>query len=237
MEIIPAILPKNYFDLEEKLARVRGLSRAVQIDICDGKFTPRASWPYGKKTTGRDSADRRGAAHGDTKFNAIISENAGLPNWEDFDFEIDLMVANPSVLADEWVAAGASRLVIHQESVSADDFQKLAERLSGLVAVGVALNSATPVQEIESLIPHVSFVQYMGIRKIGFQGQSFDDRVIDQVSELRKRYPELTISVDGGVNLENGPLLLSAGANRLVVGSALFENENIAETMRKFRKM
>ena len=77
----------------------------------------------------------------------------------------------------------------------------------------------------------------MGIEKIGYQGQPFDERVIDQVKALRKEYPELIISVDGGVSFDTAPRLIEAGANRLVVGSVIFNSLDIRETVLALRSL
>ena len=77
----------------------------------------------------------------------------------------------------------------------------------------------------------------MGIEKIGFQGQSFDERVLHKVNDLRERFPELIISIDGGVSLETAPLLIKAGANRLVAGSAILKSEDIEKTIKEFQSL
>ena len=75
------------------------------------------------------------------------------------------------------------------------------------------------------------FVQFMGIKKIGYQGQEFDTEVLDKISDLRKNFPDTIISVDGGVNFENAQDIVEAGVNRLVSGSAIYESDNIREAI------
>ena len=77
----------------------------------------------------------------------------------------------------------------------------------------------------------------MGIEHIGAQGEPFDERVLSQIKSLRVLYPELIISVDGSVNEETAPLLVQAGANRLVVGSALMKSFDMRETMRELESI
>jgi ribulose-phosphate 3-epimerase len=108
---------------------------------------------------------------------------------------------------------------------------KLKEFLEGLdmytrdnIEIGIALNTTTDISEIESMISLVDFVQCMGIEKIGFQGEPFDERVLKHIKELRLRYPDVIISIDGSVNQNTAPLLVQAGVNRLVVGSLLMES-------------
>ena len=83
----------------------------------------------------------------------------------------------------------------------------------------------------------VDFVQCMGIANIGFQGEEFDERVLNQIKELRSQYKELIISVDGSVNEITAPLLVKAGANRLVIGSAVMNSYDVRETIKEFENL
>ena len=201
MEIVPAILPKNFADLREKLSLVKGLARLVQIDICEEK---------------------------------LIFEN-GLPFWEDFDFEIDLMIEKPENKLDYFINAGARRIIFHWGLVK--NLDSVFKKLSGVVDVGIALGLEIPVNIIEPFIDKIDTVQVMGIKRIGFQGEPFEESVIDKVAILRDKYPRLAISVDGGVNLTNAPRLIKVGATRLVVGSAIFESNDLKATIEKFKKL
>jgi ribulose-phosphate 3-epimerase len=71
----------------------------------------------------------------------------------------------------------------------------------------------------------------MGIKNVGFQGQDMDEKVYETISAIRAKYPELPISVDGGVTLENAGDLVDAGATRLVSGSAIFGSNNPKEAI------
>ena len=77
----------------------------------------------------------------------------------------------------------------------------------------------------------------MGIEKIGFQGQNFDERVINQVKSLRTKYPELKISVDGSVNENTAPELIKAGVDRLIIGSALLRSFDIRENINFYENL
>ena len=77
----------------------------------------------------------------------------------------------------------------------------------------------------------------MGIAKIGSQGQPFDERVLERVRVLRAEYPELTISIDGSVNVETVVLLSQAGADRFVSGSAILKAKNPAEAFHEFEAL
>ena len=77
----------------------------------------------------------------------------------------------------------------------------------------------------------------MGIAKIGYQGQPFDSRVVAKIEDLRERYPDVTISVDGGVNFESAPKLIAAGVTRLVSGSTILNSKNIEETIYQLKSL
>jgi ribulose-phosphate 3-epimerase len=224
MEIIPAILPKDFNEVEEKTALLVGLAPTVQIDICDGKFVPSTTWPYKKH---------------DENFDAIIREDRGMPNWEELDYEFDLMIKNPSEdEARQWLSAGAKRIVLHAES--SEDLHPCMKVLNGLVEIGLALNIHTPVniiEKIESHKDHISYIQLMGIDKIGFQGQAFDEKVVQRIKEVKEKYPQMIVQIDGGVNLETAAILKKAGADRLVAGSVLFASDNIVDTYRELKRI
>jgi len=77
----------------------------------------------------------------------------------------------------------------------------------------------------------------MGIEHIGFQGEPFNEKVIEQIKNLKEKYPDLIISVDGSVNENTAPLLVEAGATRLIIGSALNESYDVEETIREFEEL
>ncbi|MDD5068670.1 MAG: hypothetical protein PHS53_00365 [Candidatus Pacebacteria bacterium] len=229
-EIIPAVLAKDYVSLSETLSRLAGITSLAQIDICDGKFVPSSTWPYGKE---------------DMHFKAMLEEKEGMPNWEEMDFEFDLMIENPEERIDDFVQIGAARIVVHIESTK--DFGAILKKFdekygrssefSVAPELGIALNVSTPNEAIEPFVDSVDFVQFMGIRKVGYQGQSFDERVLEKISTLRKSHEDVIISVDGGVNLTTAQALVKAGADRLIAGSVILNSENPAEIIRELKKL
>ena len=230
VEILPAILPQDFAELKEKIGMVKDYVKTIQIDVCDGQFSPKACWPYKKH---------------DDDFEKIIHEDEGFPGWEDVNFEIDLMANKPEDLVENWVIAGASRIIIHVESKG--DAIGAINKLAGRVEVGLALNIETPIEMINDAIINdqgkdpedwaVKSIQLMGINHVGFQGEPFDERVIEKVKAVRAKYPEMIISVDGGVSLETAPKLIEAGVSRLIVGSAIFNSDNFIESIQNFKKL
>jgi ribulose-phosphate 3-epimerase len=233
MEIIPAILPKSYEEIEEKLGIAAGYARSIQIDICDGAYVASRTWPY-LKGVGNDGI-----------FEEIVSQEKALPHWEEIDFEFDLMVKGAYEKIPDFVSAGASRIIIHKASVSDEelsniirDYGKHSEELGPFdVELGIALQPSATAESIKEIVSQIHFVQVMGIERIGFQGEKMGDAAVELVRSLRNVYPELLISVDGGVNLETASKLKEAGATRLVVGSALFGNSDFLGTLERFKEL
>ncbi len=225
IDIVPAVMPESFEDLREKLARVAGIVPFVQIDVMDGIFVDSNSWPY--------------IPGGPQQLAEYSKEKEGLPFWSELSFEIDLMVSDPETVIDDWVRAGASRVIVHIESISdMDEFIKNAQNIllhdtSGIAGIefGLALNTTTPNEAVEPYLEEVNLIQCMGIEKIGYQGEPFDERVLDKVRKLKKRKPDLIVSVDGGVSVETVPLLVNAGADILVSGSTIFQSDDIVKAI------
>ncbi len=242
MEIIPAILPKNYEDLKNKISLVRGFSPFVQIDICDGVFVKSTTWPFfAKATEGEPFLENDLEQH----FRRILNEEEGLPFWEDIEFELDLMVHDAVENFDIYTKLGPKRIIFHIEAEEIQrDLEEFKNFLEGIdsytrdvLEIGIALNQDTEVETIFPLVNSVDFVQVMGIAKIGFQGEDFNEKCLEQIKTLRDKFSDLVISVDGGVNLETAPALKSAGASRLVVGSAIFNTDDIINAIEDFRQI
>lgn len=222
IEVIPAIIPENFGDIEDAVMRVTGLVSCVQIDISDGKFSPSATWPYKY-------------AH-DADFEALLSEEDGLPEWEQIDYEIDLMAREPEKKLDELVRLGVSSVILHIESTD-----KLAEAVEKAryfdMKIGLALNPSTPNDMLDEWVEKIDFVQFMGNDRIGYHGVSLDRNVLQKISAFRKKHPRSIIGIDIGVDEETAPDLVSAGVTRLVSGSAIFDSTDVAGTIDFFRNL
>lgn len=219
IEIIPAILPKDYEDLKNNIALVRGVVPLVQIDICDGNFVKSLTWPF------------EGSGF-DVHFNAILAEQEGLPFWEDMDFELDLMVENALENFDIYTKLGPKRIIFHIEAVGdLNDFKDFLEGIDPYVRdsiqIGIAFNPSTSLDQVFPLVNHVDFVQFMGSDELGMHGVELDPKVYETIKILREKYSDLPIAVDIGVNTETAPLLIESGATKLVAGSAVFNTNDI----------
>lgn len=206
--IIPAILPKNQAELTNKIKRLKGLVSHIQVDVCDGKFVPSK-----------------------TMFTS-------LPVLNEIEYELDLMIEEPENSIEKWIEMQPASIVIHLESVK--DPQKLflaLELARGIIEIGISISNGTPNELLEKYIEDCNFVQLMGISKIGYQGQEFDERVLEKISYFHDKYPEIDISVDGSVNTDTIRKLSDAGVTRFVCGSAVFEGKDIARNIEKLESL
>ena len=221
VQIIPAFIPTTFEDLLGRLSRVK-FAKIVQVDVCDGIYAGERGWPLN---------DVRG-------FRPFVEQEEGLPSWETVDYEFDLMVSNPAAEVPRFASAGAARVVVHLGALrNRSDSLDLVRAWRDTVQVVAAIGVDVDVAEIERVFGEVDGVQCMGIARIGYQGQPFDERCFDRVREVRAAYPDLPISVDGSVNDENAVALVEAGATRLVVGSFLMSSGEEKERYEELLEM
>lgn len=135
--------------------------------------------------------------------------------WTPIDkaFEVHLMVVDPHLIADRWIARGAKRVIAHK----LDDFKEKS------IPLGLAIEMHIPLDNIQGEIKKADFVHLMSIDEIGEQGHPLNPEIFDRIKEVRSKFPSLPISVDGGINLSNIENLIEAGADRLVIGTAFKE--------------
>jgi ribulose-phosphate 3-epimerase len=229
--ITPAVLPSSHADLDEKLAlfaQMPSVNR-IQIDVVDGKFASPASWPY---TAPKEMREK-------------VARSEMLPHLDHIEYEMDLMCLDAERAAGDWIALGASRITLHVES--AFDLQKSVDALCthygcglaecGLVSLGLAVHIASDLSLLEPHVGRIDYVQFMGIAKIGRQGQPFDRRVIEKVRAFHTRHPQIPVQVDGGVSLANARELIAAGVSNLVVGSGILRATDPAAALAKFEAL
>ncbi len=231
IEVIASVLPFTTFEeLKNKVATLRGVVSAIQIDFCDGVFVPTQTWPF---TTG---------GFEDYDFQKIQNEEQGLPLWDEFDFELDLMVADAVENFDMYMKLGAKRMIFHVEAQeNLEDFKNFLEGIDLYVRdnieFGIAFRPSTSLENIFPLVQFVDFVQCMGNDKIGISGVSLDVKVYDVIKALRSKYSDLPIEVDIGITEETAPKLVDAGATKLITGSLLFKSLDKIGLVEQFRNL
>ncbi len=206
-QIIPAILAATEEEFRQKVERVRPFATFVHIDVMDGIFVNNTTWAAPEK----------------------MKEILG-----DLDFEAHLMVAEPEHPAMVWLAAGASRVFFHAEATTRDEL--IVRSAEGKAdRVGIAINPDTPLSRLSHNIDFFRAVMVMGVAP-GRSGQPFQPITLEKIAMLKQLRPSLEIYVDGGVKPTNVTELFAAGADNLVVGSALTEAPDPARAWKQFRE-
>nr|KAJ3423224.1 hypothetical protein HK105_008022 [Polyrhizophydium stewartii] len=137
-------------------------------------------------------------------------------SWSD----CHLMVSNPGQWVDDFAKAGASLFTFHIEAT--DDAPGLIDRIhaAGMKA-GISVKPKTSIEAILHVADKVDMVLVMTVEP-GFGGQKMMPDCLDKVRELRAKYPDLDIEVDGGIDVSNIEQAAQAGANVIVAGTGIF---------------
>ncbi len=226
--IVPGILTQKYLDIQTLVGQASEYVQLVQLDICDGVFVHNKTWPY---------------THEDMRvYHSILQEEDGLPYWETVNYELDLMVKNAHTLFfTDWIKLGPTHIVFHLDAEEPKAFLSFFENLDSFyresIQIGIAIETDTPIEKLHPFIPYISFVQCMGIDTIGVQGQPFSEKAITQIETVRKLFPNMKITVDGGVNKKVIERLIQYDISRFVVGSALFSAFDFNKTVQEFENI
>lgn len=197
-KIIPAILEKNWEDVEKKISLVKDFAKIIQIDVMDGKFVP-------------------GKTFSDPKPFVRYSKNSIL--------EVHLMVNNPLSCLKPFAAAGFKRFIAHVETLPQRKEQEEFVRQGKLLGkVGLAIDLPTSILSIKVPLDKLDFLLVMLV-KAGSSGQQFSASALEKIKQLRKK-TQMEIEVDGGVNLESMIAAKKAGATAFSVNSFLYKNKD-----------
>ncbi|MCF7843324.1 hypothetical protein K9M47_00320 [Candidatus Gracilibacteria bacterium] len=207
MQITPAILPKDFDEILEKINILEYLVPRVQIDLCDGEFGLLETWlPKGGET---------------------------LP--DDYEYEFDIMVNDWRPYVMKAIDMGASRIVAHVDNFSEADGVELVEMLEHTgTALGVCVSNNVPIENHINFVKFFQerydnvFIQVMGIRDIGAQGQPFDKSVLERIETLKEECDDVEIQVDGAMNNDTAEKVKDAGATTVISGSYIFGGEDVA---------
>ena len=211
IEIIPAIMPQKFEDIATDVGLALHHVQTVQLDLMDGKYVSEKTWPFVYGT--------------DRDLIALKKEDESLPYWDEVNYELDLMIERPEENLDTWLNICASRVIFHYASIHNWDLIHSIDHITrNFIEIGCAITVHDSLEKLYPLIDEkiIDFVQVMGIAHIGYQGEPFAEESLDIVRNLRARYPELVISVDGGVSLDSVGELHDAGVNRFVSGSGIY---------------
>jgi len=219
-EIIPSIIPRSLNIIREKLDQVLGLVKKVQIDAVDGNYAPTKTWPF----NGNQFEEMRKIAGGEEKF----------PHINDFVLEIDMLVLHPVEYLSDFISLGAKSFVIHIDST--DHIKECLETVkSAGCQVGLGIKPSGSISLLESFLPEVDFVQFMGNDRVGYNGVDLDENVLDKIKNFHERHPSMPIQIDIGVSEETVPKLKSVGVSRFISSSAIFNASNVKEALTKLQ--
>jgi ribulose-phosphate 3-epimerase len=208
--IAPSILSADFSKLGDEVRGIdAGGAEWVHIDVMDGHFVPNIT--FGAPVM------------------ACIRPVTQKP------FDVHLMIAPADPYLEQFAKAGADVITVHAEAGPHLDRSLQTIRALGKRA-GVALNPATPASIIAHVLDRVDLVLVMTVNP-GFGGQAFIEAMLPKISEVREmvRGRDIDIEVDGGITVETAPLVVKAGANVLVAGSAVFKNADYAGNIKSIR--
>ena len=152
------------------------------------------------------------------------------------------MVADAVENFDIYTKLGPKSIIFHVEAVgNLESYKDFIEGIDMYIRdsmkIGVAINPSTPLENIFPLVPHIDFVQCMGNDTLGHHGVDLDEKVYERIKILREKYPDLPIAIDIGVDQDTAPALVEAGVTKLVSGSAIFNTDDIIDTVERFRNL
>ncbi len=195
VEVVPSILSADAGRLAEQVreAEAAGADR-IQVDVMDGHFVPNLT------------------------FGPLVVEAARRATK--LPIEAHLMVERPELFLEAFVKAGATLIEVQVEATTS--LYRTVQTIRELGAKpGVAINPATPVEDLREILPYVDLVNVMTVEP-GFGGQKFIPGSPEKIRRVRALSADLEIEVDGGIDARTAPLVVAAGATVLVAGSSVF---------------
>ncbi|MCF0051462.1 ribulose-phosphate 3-epimerase [Dyadobacter sp. LJ53] len=207
-EIAPSILAADFANIQRDVEMLNA-SQAdyIHVDIMDGMFVPNIS--FGIPVC------------------EAVYKHAAKP------LDVHLMIEQPDRYLEAFKKAGASILTVHYEACP--HLHRTIQHIKELGALpGVALNPHTPIEVLSEVLGDVSLVLIMSVNP-GFGGQKFIQNTYQKIARLQALKEKFgytfKIEVDGGVNLDNAPKLVSEGVNILVAGSFVFNSDDPLKTI------
>jgi len=197
--VSPSLLSADFGNLQRDIEMLNASECDwYHLDVMDGVFVPNISFGF--------------------PVMQAMAKHATKP------LDVHLMIVQPEKFIKEVKALGARVMNVHYEACTHLHRVIQAIKAEGMLA-GVTLNPHTPVSMLEEIAPDLDLVMLMSVNP-GFGGQKFIPSMVEKTRKLRtlldRTGSKALIEVDGGVNRETGKLLVEAGADVLVAGSAIF---------------
>jgi ribulose-phosphate 3-epimerase len=209
-KIAPSLLASDFSDLQNEIKKIKSATH-LHLDVMDGIFVPNISFGSG-----------------------LIK---ALRPHSNLIFDTHLMIEQPVKYIKEFAEAGSDMITVHTEATK--HLHRVIQKINKTSCqAGVALNPATPLNEIEYVLPDLDLVLIMSVNP-GYGGQKFIDTVYKKIERLAKikenRNLKVKIAVDGGINLDNIKQVVTAGANIIIAGSAIFKAPDPAQAILDFK--
>jgi ribulose-phosphate 3-epimerase len=212
VQIAPSILSADFSNLKDEILKLeKGGADYIHLDVMDGIFVPNIT------------------------FGAPVIKN--IRKITDIPFDVHLMIDKPERYIKDFVDAGADIITVHQEATT--HLHRTIEMIKSFgVKAGVALNPATPLETLEYVLDYVDLVLIMTVNP-GFGGQKFIDSTRRKIKKIKSMVTERDLNVlieaDGGIKLDNFREIVDCGLDIIVVGSGIFEADDIVERVRMFK--
>ena len=222
LEIIPAIIPQNLNIVRDRIGKVLGSVKKVQIDIIDGSYASTKTWPF----NGNQFEEMR----------SIVSGEENFPYVNDLIIEIDLLTHHPIEYVNDFISIGAKSIIIHIDST--DHVEECLQTIKNSnCRIGLGIKPSGDISLLESFLPESDFVQFMGNDRVGYSGVELDEKVIEKIKKFHERHSSVEIQIDIGVNGKMIPKLNDAGVSSFVSGSAIFNTDDVKETIAKLQNL
>ncbi len=211
--VSPSILAADFANLASEVEMINdSLADWLHLDIMDGVFVPNISFGFPVMEAIRDLSAKP--------------------------LDVHLMIINPDRYLERFRDAGAYNLTVHYETCL--NLHRTVSEIRRLgMKAGVTLNPHSPVILLKDILPYIDMVLLMTVDP-GYGSQTFIPGSINKIGELRSMIDEggydVLIEVDGGIDLQNAPMIVHAGADVLVAGSAIFSSSDPAGAIQRLRE-
>ena len=212
--IAPSILSADFLRLGEEVKAVEKVGADwIHVDVMDGHFVPNIT------------------------IGPLVVE--AVKRVTELPLDVHLMIEDPDRYLKDFAKAGSTLMTVQVEACV--HLHRTIQAIKALdVKAGVALNPATPLSTIESILEDVDLILIMSVNP-GFGGQKFIPQTLQKIRDLkamiRAKNPNVVIEVDGGINQETIRPVAEAGADVFVAGSAIFGSSDYGKTIRELRSL